>query len=835
MKSTSNSSLGRARTHGLVLGALTLPLAAAPQSEPKVPAYRPAVDPDQAKTLWVAPAKDGRFATDHSHLPLAERIALDAALNRGEGRPGAAARASNAGKLAGAPETPTFSAARDPRSHFQIDAPGDGRLWVYGGTYKASFGPEGATYIPAFGSAAPQNFPVTFRLDAVTSSGEALAFDGAAAPTLAGQRVTFERGACAERYDVAHGRVEQSFVFHTLPGAGELVVELDVESALEASETAHGLTFAGALGRVDYSRAVAIDAAGRRLDLATTLVDGEVHLTVPAAFVASAALPLVIDPVLTTWVVNNGASDDFSADIAYDADNNRFLVVYERAFSATDHDVWGELFDPSTGAPIANSGAYIDFTGAYWETPRCANNRLASQFLVVATRRGSPDEVWARTREAENTTQGAQFQVSSGSGAKSNPDVGGDPELAAPTYYCVVWERAFNPFVDHDVHAQLVRSTSVLQGPLVLIDNSGGTFDKWPTISKHDGLAPYGTQAWNITWARQFNANDWDIRGAQVRWDGAIQTPSFELDSTVTDHRYPEVSTSLEPTAYGRPYLVVYEQWLPNTVEIVAALMSGPTYITALNLSVAMATPPGLSDILPAVDTDGSHFAVTWSQQYQLGSGDFDMYVCGLYNSGSLLYVSDPKTNLAFSSTYEGNGRIASLYGSGFTSTWLGAVWTDSAGVGNVEAATYELPVGYGTRIGARYCPANPNSTGVAGSIGAEGVGYAGGQALHLSAYQLPQNVFCYFLGSPVPASTTTPATSGIVCVGNPLSRFNGPGQVGNTGAAGRVDLDVDTLAIPLPSGGTLALASGTTFHFQAWYRDGATNNLTDAVAVLFR
>ena len=69
-----------------------------------------------------------------------------------------------------------------------------------------------------------------------------------------------------------------------------------------------------------------------------------------------------------------------------------------------------------------------------------------------------------------------------------------------------------------------------------------------------------------------------------------------------------------------------------------------------------------------------------------------------------------------------------------------------------------------------------------------------------------------------------------------PLSRFNGPGQVQNTGFAGSFGLAVDTLALPSPTGVSFPILAGETWHFQAWYRDGAigTNNLTNAIAVTF-
>jgi hypothetical protein len=282
-------------------------------------------------------------------------------------------------------------------------------------------------------------------------------------------------------------------------------VRLAVESELVGAVSSDGLVWANELGAVTYSSAVAIDAHGRRFAAPTSLVDGVVELRVPASFLADAVLPLTIDPVLATYTPSGSPMfDDYDPDIAYDDSNGCFCIIWNRVFSATDHDTWAEMFDVF-GLPLASTGAYVDFTGAAWTQAKVANNRIAGQFLVVASRSGSPIEIWGRTREAESTTQSSQFQISSGSGNKSSPDVGGDPHTSAPTFYCVVWEREFNPGIDHDVHARLVTAAATLHGTAaILIDNTGSTYDKYPTVSKSDGVAPAGTQEWNVAWNRQF-------------------------------------------------------------------------------------------------------------------------------------------------------------------------------------------------------------------------------------------------------------------------------------------------------------------------------------------
>src|SRR5262249_46073220 len=153
------------------------------------------------------------------------------------------------------------------------------------------------------------------------------------------ERVTFDRGSVVEAYDLAPDSIEQSFVIPGLPGAGELVLRIAVEGDLSAAETAQGLEFGGERGAIGYGRATVVDARGRRSAPPTTLAAGGIEIRVPADFLARAAFPVTVDPVISTFATDASAGNDLNADVAYDATTDRFVTVYERAFSAIDHDV----------------------------------------------------------------------------------------------------------------------------------------------------------------------------------------------------------------------------------------------------------------------------------------------------------------------------------------------------------------------------------------------------------------------------------------------------------------------------------------------------------------
>jgi len=132
----------------------------------------------------------------------------------------------------------------------------DETLWARGENFKVSFDAHGASYIPVLGRLQPHNVPHALSPDLVTVGGEALDFERAATATRDGDRVVMNRGAFTEAYDLTPESLEQTFVFSTLPGAGDLVVHIPIASEFDARETGDGLEFRGEHGRVARPRSM---------------------------------------------------------------------------------------------------------------------------------------------------------------------------------------------------------------------------------------------------------------------------------------------------------------------------------------------------------------------------------------------------------------------------------------------------------------------------------------------------------------------------------------------------------------------------------------------------
>ncbi|MEE8469257.1 MAG: hypothetical protein V3T22_12425, partial [Planctomycetota bacterium] len=139
--------------------------------------------------------------------------------------------------------------------------------------------------------------------------------------------------------------------------------------------------------------------------------------------------------------------------------------------------------------------------------------------------------------------------------------------------------------------------------------------------------------------------------------------------------------------------------------------------------------------------------------------------------------------------------------------------------------------------IGTNYCgPANLNSTGQSALLSAFGSTRAFKNLVTLTARQLPQDVFGYFLNSDVQGfQPFPPGSQGNLCLGGDIGRH--AKQVANTGAVGELVIDLDLEALPRPNG-THSVLAGETWNFQCWFRDknpGPTSNFTDGIEIVFR
>ncbi len=142
--------------------------------------------------------------------------------------------------------------------------------------------------------------------------------------------------AATERMDLRPDGVELSYVFPARPpGRGDLVVRLAVRTALSAPQGTFGdagLAFAGPGGAVRVGAVTGVAADGATAPGALRWDGAHLDLVLPAAFVDSAAYPLVLDPLVGSVSTVDSSSFDSDADLAYDPTSGRWAFVWNRVY-----------------------------------------------------------------------------------------------------------------------------------------------------------------------------------------------------------------------------------------------------------------------------------------------------------------------------------------------------------------------------------------------------------------------------------------------------------------------------------------------------------------------
>lgn len=731
------------------------------------------------------------------------------------------------------------------RVHF--DEPGDGRVWARARTYKASFGDDGATYIPFLGSRAPRNFPV--RVDILAANG---ASDWAEQAVRGVRRdddsVVLDRGAFREVWHLGLDAAEQTFEFDARPASsGDVSIRLALDTQLALRAQGDGFALDGAHGGVRIGRATAIDADGRRLDLVSRAEGSSIALVVPANFLATARYPLVVDPVYTTAALEGWVEECYLPDVAGGDGTGGFAAVYSFRYSATDHDVY--TVNVSYGTPDFASGVWVDTTTNSWAKARLAYNALNRTFLTVANVQlvsppSAPGQVWCRARYAPTSSQWSQNVVhAEAGGADYYADVGGDPALVGPTYYLAVWSRDYSLVTDSDVRARLIDSFGNPVGGTIHLESSG-EYDWYPRISETNGRPPFATQRWTVAWTR--GTSGMDAWGTQLTWDGIIAAPAFAISNSLFfDEMFPAPSSLLDGDSGPRPWLVAYARSSGGPADIVTRVMSGTSTLASANLSTLEGLDPARNQHWPEIDSNGQRFVVSYSES-DGNAGSSDSFLATVAYAEGAIRVDEAHVPIETGpySTY-GVEIAGCMTAANHGAEWYAVAWSESApGADDAYCGAYYEPEHYGSYClgDGSYgnCPcSNFGSTGggCANSLTGGGVlapvayAFVSADSFALTVSDLPSSVPCLFFQGTAASAPGTAFGDGLRCASGTIVR------IGNKTTSGGVATYPEAGDLPVSVRGNIPVG-GAQRYYQCWYRNAAsfctsaTFNTTNGVSV---
>jgi hypothetical protein len=571
----------------------------------------------------------------------------------------------------------------------------DGRLWAMGANWKALFD-GGVRFWPATVAETSLPLNLALRLAAVSAGGVPVALIDAPA-VLEGQDVVIARGALEERYALRLGEIEQLFEIDRPLGGGDLTLEIECKTDLAAQAGDHGIVFSNAAGGVSYSRAVLVDAAGRRTPLATSFAGGRIRITAPAAALEGAAWPVVIDPVIANLTPSAGyVLPVANTDVAFEHGTQRWAVVYELVFNSSDHDVFMRRYD-ALGIPVTTpgpaAGETLEYTTEDWRDISVAANRLGQNFMTVASRLKDPfpvREIVGRAIGALANAFGPVQVIPSTSGDDNrNPVIGGDPTGYPPTYYCVAFTNS-GAVSSVDVRFHMLSSDGVpLPDPDQIV--AGSLADEYfPAISKTDGFIGFSYQNWTIAYVDGSTAGDPNIMARRVTWNG-VMGPTFGVHTSGLVTTRPCVSSPSQHAPYR--YLIGYECELAGGTDVGFALLEGTQILdTQLSLN-AIEGGPFVERTRPVVETTGCTFSLAYAKaQSGIGLGS-PIGVTTLMPSpdGQVLLVES--LTLGGGLSFNSRPRIASSWG-GVADERAMVSWNSTvlAGSGVASAALLEIP-----------------------------------------------------------------------------------------------------------------------------------------------
>ena len=371
-----------------------------------------------------------------------------------------------------------------------------GRPVLIGPGYRLVFDEPGIAFHPALGPAAPVTQELAYELLDVRVGGvELFSATDEAQLRLDGIRAHYEHaGGVRECYEATLAGVEQSFVFPERPLAqGDLVVRGRLRTNMLAVEAPGGglafeLTGVGGvtIGAVfdtdsyaasaegEPSAVLGIDAEGTTARGTIRFDGNHVEYVLPASFVAEAAYPLVLDPLIGADVqVSDSSERDDRADAA------ATLCVWDVGYSAIDYDVYARWESTSIHVVRATEGMTS-------QAPAVGLVKRANGYVIAWQEGPSPtsalDVLAATVPGPAGQFVSPSVLVAGSVRDERSPAVGGDSRD------CCFYESALIVWAEEGEGIQAVQAEVSAAGPLLGTTTLlfGGDF-RDPTITKSGG------------------------------------------------------------------------------------------------------------------------------------------------------------------------------------------------------------------------------------------------------------------------------------------------------------------------------------------------------------
>ncbi len=446
-----------------------------------------------------------------------------------------------------------------------------------------------------------------------------------------------DRGAVREEYRFEKKRVEQLFHLEEAVGEGALVIGTRIRTNLAGPVLAEspgaggwkdprmrkgGLWFCDDAGekRIAWYGAMAIDAAGRTVDIEPTYDAGSVLLEVPAFFMANASYPLLVDP----WIesADSGLAGGLS-DTAAQASINPFLalnnsgdpvVAWQENETSGDVQIYLRVFDGSSWVALgtsASTGGLSNTTGTSGTPSVMVDSANRPVVTWVDSTSGNTEifvRRWSGTAWDELAGSGSGGGISNGLAFAGDPVVAqngaGEPVVA--------WTQNNSIFL-----RQFTGTTWAELGG----SGSGGGVSNNSGTSRNLSLAidPSGNPV--VAWEDNTNG---DFEIFLRRWNGSgwIELASSATGGGVSNTATDSLSVSLALDPSGNP-VVAWDELNGGIREIHLRVYNGVAWVEiAGSATTGGISNTGAQSTDPSMKVDASGFPLVAWQEATGAGGD---------------------------------------------------------------------------------------------------------------------------------------------------------------------------------------------------------------------
>lgn len=387
-------------------------------------------------------------------------------------------------------------------------------------------------------------------------------------------------------------------------------------------------------------------------------IQGHVRTANPATY--NSAITLYSNPADTGEKFNVDCGGD-----PYPVLPASFFIVYERALSATDHDIHGRIVDTNGAAGTLGTYYLDNTTGTLDALPTISKSNRADTWNIVWQRdvAGQARHIFGTRIQWAGGTVAATYQISTGGQADSRPSA--SSSLTGTNRYLVAFDRDF--VSDRDIILQLYDGTTLVQTM-----NLSGTWS--PTFFNDQGEASVDSDGSKFLVAFNELENvglQYDIYAAELQWNAngmSVRENRIPVAITPTSEQEAQViaAESGNDNQTSTDYTVIFNRGAgPGTGpanDVYAALVTGSnggstlTFCTRSSVTCPCNFGPGLGGCANSGNPAGAHMAVTGNARTTLDTLAFQ--ISGLRpNATCLVFQGTATINAGFGNSLDDGVR----------------------------------------------------------------------------------------------------------------------------------------------------------------------------------